>query len=254
MKKILVLLALLFSAPNLFGAYMIKIAVYKDHANLMTYVSKISVESYRKNILIEKKNHLYYVTSARYESESEVNKALRAYKKVFPDAFIVEEKKKIIVPVVTETVAQRLVPTEEVEKIMVPDEVLVQIPIPVEEVNQTSEQVAALDAKVLLENKTVYICNDEGSVDTKHEIVQMDFKKNYAVYSKRRRDVPPIHIAYTFDQDSVILPMSGVNFKYQIYQESKDFLSAQCFINGKKVHTLRYYFDESAALEFVAKH
>ena len=62
MNKILLLLALLLPAQNLFGAYKIKIAVYKDHANLMTYVSKISEKEYRKNILIEEKNHLHYVT------------------------------------------------------------------------------------------------------------------------------------------------------------------------------------------------
>ena len=85
MSKILLLLLLLLPAQNLFGAYKIKIAVYKDHANLMTYVSKISEKEYRKNILIEEKNHLHYVTSILYENEKEVNKALSAYKKVFPD-------------------------------------------------------------------------------------------------------------------------------------------------------------------------
>ena len=53
-------------------------------------------KDYRKNILIEEKNHLHYVTSTLYESENEVNKALSAYKKVFPDAFIVEVEKKIM--------------------------------------------------------------------------------------------------------------------------------------------------------------
>ena len=78
----------------------------------------------------------------------------------------------------------------------------------------------------------------------KKEVVKLDFKKEYAVYSKLNRDVPPIQIPYTFDQDCVILPMSGINFKYQIYQEGQDFLSAQSFIEDKKGHHLRYYFDE----------
>lgn len=215
----------------------------------MTYVSHISEASYRKNIIIEEKNHLHYVSSALYESEKEVNKALSAYVKVFPDAFIVEVEKQIIVSLSTEAMSQTHVSVEEVNQTLVPVEVVTQTPDPMEK-----EQDLVLDAKMLLENKTVYICNEGGFEGVKNEIVKMDFKKDYAVYSKLKRDIPPIHIPYTFDKDYVMLPMSGVNFKYRIYQEGQDFLSAQSFINGKKADTLRYYLDESAALEFVSKH
>lgn len=197
----------------------------------MTYVAKIAEESYRKNILIEEKNHLHYVTSTLYESENEVNTALSAYKKVFPDAFIVEEEKKIIVPVQTEKV--------------------VQTPDPIE-----NEQVPPFDAKMLLENKIIYICNERESLGAKKEVVKLDFKKEYAVYSKLNRDTPPIQIPYTFDQDCLILmlPMSGINFKYQIYQEGEDFLSAQSFLDDKEGKRLRYYFDEELALEFTKRY
>jgi len=248
MRKTLLSLALLFSAQNLFGAYEVKIAVYKDHANLMTYISKISEESYRKNIRIEEKNNLHYATSTLYENETEVNKALSAYKKVFPDAFIVEVEKKMIVPVPTEAVAKTLVQTEEIMQTSMPTEVEVQTPEPMEK-----EQVPTFDAKMLLENKTVYICNERVSVGSKNEVVKMDFKKDYVIYSKLKRDVPPIQIPYTFDKDCVILPMSGIDFKYQIYQEGQDFLSAQSFIEDKKGHHLRYYFDEDLALEFAKR-
>ncbi len=81
----------------------------------------------------------------------------------------------------------------------------------------------------------------------------MDFKKEYVVYSKLNRNFPPIKIPYTFDQDYVILPMSGINFKYKISQEGQDFLFAQSFINDKEGHHFRYYFDEKLALEFARR-
>lgn len=229
MKKTFLLFTFLFATSNLFGAYQIKIAVYKDHANLMTYISKIPEADYRKNILIEEKNHLYYVTSSLYENESAVNKALSTYKKVFPDAFIVEVEQKSIVPTSKEVVAQ----TPEVIE---------------------NESVTSFDAKNLLENRTVYLCNKDGSKSAKKQVVKLEFKKEYVIYSKLKRDVPPIQIPYTFDQDCVIVPMSGINFKYKIYQEGHDFLSAQSFMNDKEGHHFRYYFDEDLALEFARRY
>lgn len=238
MKKIFLLFTFLFAASNLFGAYKVKIAVYKDHANLMTYISKISDAEYRKNIIIEEKSHLYYVTSTRYESENEVNKALSAYKKVFPDAFIVEAEQKIIVPASTDVVVQ----TSESN---MPEP---QSPEPIEK-----EQVASLDAKMLLANKRVYLCNEDGSKKAKKEVIRLDFKKEYVLYSKLSRNVPPIEIPYTFDHDSVILPMSGIDFKYKIYAEGTDFLSAKGFLNDKEGNHFRYYFDEDLAFKFAKR-
>ena len=199
----------------------------------MTYISKIADADYRKNILIEEKNHLHYVTSTLYENENEASKALSAYKKVFPDAFMAEVEYEIIVPASTEAPVQISEP---------------QSPEPIEK-----EQVNALDAKRLLENKTVYLCNEDGSKKAKKEVIQLDFKKEYVVYSKLSRNVPPIQIPYAFDQDRVILPMSGIDFKYKIYQESQDFLSAQSFTNDKEGHHFRYYFDEDLAFEFARR-
>ncbi len=254
MKKTFLLFTFLFAASNLFGAYQIKIAVYKDHANLMTYISKIADADYRKNILIEEKNHLHYVTSTLYENENESIKALSAYKKVFPDAFMVEVEQKIIVSASTEAPEQGKavpVPAEEVEQkevLSVTTEAVAKRPEPIEK-----EQVNTLDAKRLLENKTVYLCNEDGSKKAKKEVIQLDFKKEYVVYSKLSRNVPPIQIPYAFDQDRVILPMSGIDFKYKIYQESQDFLSAQSFTNDKEGHHFRYYFDEDLAFEFARR-
>ena len=225
MKKTFLLVTFLFAASDLFGAYKVKIAVYKDHANLMTYISKIPGESYRKNIIIEEKNHLYYVSSTLYESKHEVNKALSAYKKVFPDAFIEEIAQETVVTASTEAVAKA--------------------PEPVEK---------AIDSKILLENKTVYICNDNGSKKAQKEVIRLDFKKEYVLYTKLSKNVPPLEIPYSFEQDSVILPMSGIEFKYQIHAQGDEFLSAKSFINDKEGNHFRYYFDEDLAFKFTQRH
>lgn len=310
MNKILLFLVLLFNTPNLFGAYQIKLAVYKDKANLKANISKVIGNSYKKNILIKEKNHLYYVTSFLYDNKAEVKKALNAYKKVFSDAFIIEVKqekavvlpsiaikKKVEVPVSAKAVAKAPDVVEEINQTRLPLEVMVKtpqqpveheqptaldtfivegiqnkealestevakkeavIPVSTEAVAKTpepikNESLPVLNAKMLLENKTVYICDEDGAKKAKKEVVKMDFKQDYVVYRKLNRDIPPIHIAYTFEEDRVILPMSGINFKYQIYHEGQDFLSAQSFIEDKKGHKLRCYFDEELALEF-ARH
>lgn len=191
----------------------------------MTYISKVPGKSYRKNIIIEEKNHLYYVSSMFYKSKNEVNKALSAYKKVFTDAFIEEIAKETVVVASAEAVVKA---PEAVEK--------------------------AMDAKILLENKTVYICNENGSKKDKKEVIRLDFKKEYVLYSKLSRDVPPLEIPYTFDQDCVILPMSGIDFKYKIYAEGDDFLSTKSFINDKEGNTFRYYFDEDLAFKFTERY
>ena len=199
----------------------------------MTYIAKISDTDYRKNILIEEKNHLHYVTSTLYKSERKAKKALSAYKKVFPDAFIKEIAQETIVAASTEVAAQA--------------------PESVENEQQATIDAKILDAKILLENKTVYICNENGSKKAKKEVIRLDFKKEYVLYSKLSRDVSAIEIPYTFDHDCVILPMSGIDFKYKIYADGDDFLSAKSFINDKEGNHFRYYFDEDQAFKFTKR-
>jgi len=251
-KKTFLLVAFLFAASDLFGAYKIKIAVYKDHANLMRFISKVPGKSYRKNILIEKKNHLHYVTSTLYESENEANKALRRYKKVFPDAFILEVKQKSIVPASVKVVTQT--PSKPESIVSIPVKVLVQTPEEPEvpEVIE-KESVPSFDAKNLLGNKTIYICNENGSKKAQKEVIRLDFKKEYVLYTKLSRNVPPIEIPYAFDQDCLILPMSGIDFKYQIHTQGDDFLSAKSFIKDKEGNHFRYYFDEDLAFKFTKR-
>ena len=215
----------------------------------MLEIAKIKSSEYRKNIVIEKKDTFYYVTSVQYESESEAQKALHAYKKVFNDAFIEQEEGNVTVPLPVEEVSRKKEMLEEeasknetnetVEKEELPQEAIENVALPI------------FNAKTLLENKTVYVCYEDGVQSAAKQIIRLDFKKEYVGYSKLINDIPPIDIPYIFDRDSVILTLSGINFTYQIYAQNKDFLSVKNLIAGKEGDTLRYYFDKALALAFV---
>lgn len=225
MKKTFFLFTLFFATSNLFAAYQVKIAVYKEHKNLKVNISKIASKKYRKDIIVKKKRHLYYVTSRVYGSKSESNKALAVYKKVFHDAFVADVKGKTVVAT--------------------PLKVLAKTP--------KSKETKPLDAKLILENKTVYICNVLPSKRSKKEMIKLDFKEAYVLYTKLSKNVAALEIPYTFDKDTVILSISGMSFKYKIYKEEDGFLEVKSFLNDKKGQDFRFYFDKNLALDFSSK-
>jgi len=226
MKTKILFLTVLLTASNLFGAYEIKIAKYKNHTFLMLAIAKIKASEYRKNIVIEKRNEFYYVTSAGYESQSEAQKALHVYKKVFKDAYIQDDIKSQS-------------PTEVSEKTVITEL----------EKPQTEKQC---NAEELLKNKRVYLCYENGSTSSQKRIIQMDFKGEYVEYLPLKSTYDPLKISYTFKDDTVVLPMSGVEFVYKICKKEEKFLVLKSFTNGKESsHTLRYYFDKEDAVEFL---
>ena len=226
MKKQILFLSVLLAASNLFGAYEIKIAKYKNHTFLILGIAKIKASEYRKNIVIEKRNEFYYVTSALYESKSEAQKALHAYKKVFKDAYIQDGMKNHI-------------PNEVSEK-----RVLSELEKP-----QTEKQC---NAEELLEKKTVYLCYENGSTSSQKRIIQMNFEGEYMEYLPLKSTYKPLKIDYTFKDDTIVLPMSGIEFVHKIYKKEEKFLRVKSFTEGKESsHTLRYYYKKEDALEFL---
>lgn len=192
----------------------------------MLEIAKIKASEYRKNIVIEKRNEFYYVTSALYESKNEAQKALYAYKKVFKDAYIQEDIKS-------------QVPTAVNEKTVSPEL----------EKPQTEK---SCNAEELLENKTVYLCYENGSTSSQKRVIQMDFEAEYMEYLPLKSTYAPLKIPYSFKDDSVILQMSGIEFVYQIYKKEGNFLLVKSFTDGKESsHTLRYFFKKEDALKFL---
>jgi len=213
----------------------------------MRFIAKIPEPKYRKNIRIEEKNHLHYVTSISYAYEKEVNKALRAYKKVFPDAFIEEVEEKETNTTISPVAVMKSVSVSKPALSETAPETLVAEPVvPVSEPIEAN----TLDAKALLEGKTVYLCKDHLVKHDKKEIIKLDFKAAYVLYSKRHRDTPPLKIPYTFEKDTVVLSLSGMQFTYQLLKEEEGFLLAQSYVNESKGQRFRFYFDENMAVDF----
>lgn len=226
MKKQIVFLTLFLAASNLFGAYEVKIAMYTNHDFLMAMVAKVKEAEYRKNIVIQKKHQSYYVTSSVYETKDKARKALSAYKKVFKDAFIQDViNQKPSTPVSTKTVSTDKKKTETQKR---------------------------CSAEELLANKTVYLCYENGSTSSQKRIIQMDFEEEHMEYLPLKSTYDPLKISYTFKDDTVVLPISGLEFVHQIYKKEKNFLYVKSFTDGKESsYTLRYYFKKEDALEFL---
>lgn len=226
MKTKILFLTVLLAASNLFGAYEVKIAKYTNHTFLILAVSKIKESEYRKNIVIEKRNEFYYVTSVLYENQSEAQKALNAYRKIFKDAYIQEDIKS-----------------------QSPREVSVNTVITELEKPQAEK---LCNAEELLENKTVYLCYENGSTSSQKRIIQMGFEGGYMEYLPLKSTYKPLKIPYIFKGDRVVFKMSGIEFVYQIYKQEKNFLFVKSFTNGKESsHALRYFYEKEDAVEFL---
>ena len=226
MKKQIVFLTLFLAASNLFGAYEVKIAMYKNHHFLMAMIAKVKEPEYKKNIVIQKKDQSYYVTSPVYETKGEARKALRAYKKVFKDAFIQDAIKQ-------------KPPTQASNNAVIIEK-------------QEPQIEKRCSAEELLANKTVYLCYENASTSAQKRIVQMDFEEEYMEYLPLKSTYAPLKISYTFKDDTVVLPISGLEFVHKIYKKEDNFLQVKSFTDGKESsHTLRYYFKKEDLDRFI---
>ncbi|MDQ7047344.1 MAG: SPOR domain-containing protein [Sulfurovum sp.] len=214
-KKTLLLFTFIVASSNLFGAYVVKLAVYKNYTNLMTVIAKIPDERYRKNIVIEKKDDYHYLTSTRYESKTEAKKALGSYRIAFSDAFIIKVKE------------------QEQNIVSAPEDVVVPTPVNPNVIGLVKKRPASsLDVKHLLENKTVYVCDAKGSKKTQKQIIKVKFEKESVSYTKLSTQIYTIDVPYIFDRNCVILSRSAIHFRYQTHTEKYDFLSPKSFMNN----------------------
>ena len=194
----------------------------------MAMIEKVKEPDYRKNIFIQKKDQSYYVTSSVYETKGEAKKALKAYQKVFKDAFIqnIIKQKSITSP------SNKVVVLDKKEP-------------------QAEERCSAEE---LLTNKTVYLCYENGSTSSQKRIVQMDFGEEFMEYLPLKSTYDPLKISYTFKDDTVVLPMSGLEFVHKIYKKEDGFLQVKSFTDGQESSSiLRYYFKKEDAMKFLKK-
>jgi hypothetical protein len=220
MQKLVVLLGMFLTTTTLFGAYDVKIGVYKNGENLRHNIAKVGNTKYRKRIIVERKNRLYYA-HAVLTSNADAKNALHAYKRVFKDAFISKNQVQV------KNVAKKI-----------------KVPKKTEHIN----------AKTLLENKTIYLCYEKGPKHLKDRVVQMVFSKEHVIYNPLKKMATPVEMPYEFKDNTLTLHLSEMKITHHIYKKASNFLYAQSMIDGLVVNKLRYYFDEKSALEYVAKH
>jgi len=220
MQKLLLLLGIFFYSTMLFGAYDVKIGVYKNGENLRHNIARVANIKYRKSIMVERKNHLYYAHAVLTNGVDAKN-ALHAYKRVFKDAFISKNQVRV---------------KKVVKKVKIP------------------EKIKHIDAQALLENKTIYLCYEKGPKHLKDRVVQMVFAKEFVTYNPLKKMATPVKMPYEFKDNNLTLHLSDMKITHHIYKASPNFLYAHSIIDGLVVNKLRYYFDEKAALEYVNNH
>ena len=224
MQKFLVLLVIFFYTTTLFGAYDVKIGVYKNAKNLRANIAKIKSTKYRKSIVIEKKNRLYYA-HAILPSSKDARNALHAYKRVFDDAFISKKQvqTKVIIKRVFPKVAKKI---------------------------KTQKKIQIINAKELLIDKTIYVCYEK-SDDVNKRVVKMHFEKEHIVYTSLINKNKPLKIKYTFNKENIILSLSGLEVRHKVYKKDENILYLTSFIEGKKISKLRYFFEKKDAMNFL---
>jgi hypothetical protein len=226
MQKLLALLVIFFYATTLFGAYDVKIGVYKNAKNLRANIAKIKNTKYRKSIVVEKKNRLYYA-HAILPSSKDARNALHAYKRVFDDAFISSKKVKIKKSV--KNASRKM--SRKIAR---------------------SKKIQTINAKKLLIYKTIYVCYEK-SDNVNKRVVKMHFEKDYITYTSLINKNKPLNIKYTFKKENIILPLSGLQVRHEIYKKDANTLYLTSFIEGKEISRLRYFFEKKDAMNFLSE-
>lgn len=228
--KLFLVFFTLFYATTLFGAYEVKIAVYKNAKNLHAAIAKISKAKYRNSIKVEKKHNLYYA-HAILASNKEAANALHDYKKVFQDAFIADKQVALPQPKPAHKTVQPVAPKVKETK-----------PLPL------------LNAQALLEDKTVYLCYENGPAHLKDRLVKMVFKAGEVTYDPMKKMSKPVEMPCAFKKNALTLQLSDMKITHQLTEKRPNYLLAKSTIDGVVVNRLRYYFDKDAALAFVTGH
>ncbi len=229
MKKFLVFFMVFTYTTTLFGAYDVKIGVYKNAKNLRANIAKIKSSKYRKYIIVQKKNNLNYV-HAVIDSGVEAQKALHSYKRIFKDAFISKTQVKTKV----QKKIKRIVSKPKNKK-------------------QKQKTKNTINAKSLLNHKTVYLCYDKSPERLKNRIVKMIFEEDTVNYEPLYKKNTQLDMKYTFKDANVVLNLTDINITHEINTVNDKYLSAKNSMSGVTVYTLRYYFSKNDALEFVKR-
>jgi len=236
MKKLFLLWVLIFSTSTLFGAYDIKLGVFKNVKNLRVNIAKIKPYTLRKQIIIKNKKGFYYTHATVSGSRSQADKALKAYRRIFKDAFIagkIKEHHKV----------KKKLRKKKIKHVKKIKPIAKIVPVEV-------ATMKTLDAKLLLKNKTVYLCYEDGPAHLEKRIVQMVFNENTISYIPLDKK-EALEIDYSIKNSSVLLKLSDITMIHKIIEKKETYLAVESYVGSKKMHTLRYYFNQEDALKFL---
>lgn len=215
------LVGMILGLSVLMGGFDIKIGVFSNAKNLQNNIKKITSTKYRKAIIVEKKRHLSYVHAIINGTRSDAKKALLRYQKVFPDAFISQEKSEKLLPPQKKKSVKKL-------------------------------KRAQLHAKKILLHKTMYVCYEDAPIGLSGQLVKMHFLEDKIAYLRLGKNTP-LDISYTLEQNTIRLKISALEMQHKIVSDKGDYFLVYSYVKEKKMHTLRYYKMKTKALEYISK-
>ena len=220
----------IFGIHMLFGAYDIKLGVFANVKNLHANIAKVRPVIFRDKIIVQKKNKLYYTHAVISGSGVEAAKALKSYRRIFPDAFISgkvkEYHKKIRVTKKTKVIKKSKV----IKK----------------------EKKALLDVGSLLQEKKIYLCYADGPSPVDQRIVAMTFNDKTITYTPLEKK-STVEIPYSIEKNRILLHVADTQMIHKVIENKKTYLEVESYIDTKKMHHLRYYFILKDAIEYLKK-
>jgi len=232
MNIIVVIFTIIMYTSMLFGAYDVKIGVYKNAKNLHAKILQIKNTTYRKYVVVDKRGKFHYA-HAVLSTNKKAHQALRIYKRVFPDAFISKEQITLKKRRIKKT--QKKVLNANNKK----------------QIKKILKTTKHIDATTLLNNKTFYLCYDKAPKAFKSRVVKMVFSKDSIEYMPLDNKDSHLNIDYVFREDTIILNLLDMNVTHKIDAVKKGYLVASNQDNNVTIYTLRYYFDKENALNFI---
>ncbi|MCF6245116.1 MAG: hypothetical protein L3J43_08765 [Sulfurovum sp.] len=198
------------------SSYTVNLAFFKDKEKVEEALSKVP-PALRKTIIIEDVNNSYTVKTLTIKNEALLTKLLPAYQKVFPDAFI---------------------------------DIVINANKTKENIKEKSDDLHnALQDKMML-----YLCPEAKDKKTRKFLIEVAFGKKTANYSPILGKVPPLTTLYRVEDNKLFLFQKGL-FNPKVYslleEKTPTYFLITSWVNGKKVKTLRYYFNVDDAKAYL---
>lgn len=244
----------LFFLSNAFAAsYQVQLGSFGNYDALIASISKIQEESYKGKISIEQEGEMYNVYSRVYEKQSEVQSALRAYREVFKDAFIREDG--------VDTRAKDSATAAVQEERSVSGSSLWQSvhsspPVLHEFTKEMPKKQGKLSFSQELKRKVFYLCYEGNIKGTAKPVIKAVFNQKFIIYSSEMMEIPPIVTQYKLINNDLHITVgmfSVSNTRSRLESVTDKYLRTVNWADGKRVQSVRFYFNKSDAVAFVQR-